>query len=451
MKTKIYDYHIWDAREINEKIKKKMVDVIITSPPYWNLKDYKVKNQLGYEQEYEKYLDDLKDIFEYCSKIVNDTGSLWIIADTFKKNGEIKPFPFDLAKRIDNKWKLQDIIIWNKDKTRPWSGKGKLRNIFEYVLFFTKIDASNFKYEVDRIKDPDSLKKWWVKYPERYNPKGKTPARVWNIPIPTQGSWSNGWVHFCPFPPELIKRLLLLTTDEGYVVLDPFAGSGSVLAMAKVMKRKPIGFDLNPEYKQMYEEKVFPAVQEIWKTQFRKEIKRQEKARNEFSSKILKLRQLKYPKTLVKELLKNRKEKDLTNLPINSVFIFPKDISNNEYNKKHKFIGSNIYLIFESEINKDELNNEIKKISNKPPLSKFGISSDVYICQKDKFYKKKMNPENLAEIWIYANGITNLATQKIDFNKWNIMSDSEIWASYFKNDCPPILSSIYINQPIPEK
>src|SRR5207253_1419630 len=141
-------------------------------------------------------------------------------------------------------WLLKDIIIWNKTRTLPWSGHGQFRRIFEYILFFAKTSA--FKYHVDRIKEPDDLKEWWVKYPERYSPKGKVPSSIWTFPIPVQGSFSrSNFRHFCPFPSSLIERILLLTTDLGDCVFDPFAGSGVVLAQAKAMGRRFIGCDVN--------------------------------------------------------------------------------------------------------------------------------------------------------------------------------------------------------------
>jgi len=206
MKNNLFGYHIQDSRNIKDIIKGKLVDVIITSPPYWNLKDYGVDNQIGFGQNYEKYLDEMIDILNSCKDILKDKGSMWIVVDSFKKGGNVRMLPFEIADKLQKKgWHLQDIIIWQKDKTLPWSSKGKLRNIFEYVLFFTK--NNNFNFFVDNLREID-LKKWWPKYPERYNPKGKVPSRVWEIPIPVQG-WGKSWVrHFCPFPPSPLKLFI---------------------------------------------------------------------------------------------------------------------------------------------------------------------------------------------------------------------------------------------------
>jgi DNA methylase. len=162
----------------------------ITSPPYFDMKDYGSENQIGFGQNYQNYLEDLKQIFSNIYKITDDDGSLWIIIDSFKRDNQVVTLPFDLSNKLkETGWLLQDIIIWKKDKTVPWSNNGFVQRKFEYILFFTK--TKNFKYNKDKVRnyDTDQLKKWWVKYPERYNPKGKALDEIWEFPIPVQGSW----------------------------------------------------------------------------------------------------------------------------------------------------------------------------------------------------------------------------------------------------------------------
>ena len=293
-------YHIWDARKISELLpNEELIDVTVTSPPYWNLKDYGAKSQIGFGQTYGRYLDDLEKVFSDIYFMTKKEGSLWIVSDTIKHRGEIKLLPFDLAKRLKKVgWILQDIVIWNKDKTLPWSHQGKLRNIFEYITFYSK--KRKFSYYLDRVREISKLEDWWVRYPERYSPKGKAPARTWYIPIPRQGSWGNNWVrHFNPLPPELIERIILLTTDEEDVVLDPFAGSGAVLAQAHAMRRRYIGLDLNQSYQEMFEKQVLLALCNLYR-QKSEEKKRIEKAKKTFNRLIRSLRKIKYPEQLVR-------------------------------------------------------------------------------------------------------------------------------------------------------
>jgi len=250
--TTLFTIHNKDSRTLDKTIKEALVDVTITSPPYFDLKDYGHKKQIGYGQEYNKYLSDLAKVFSKVFAVTKDSGSLWVVIDSFKRDGEIVPLPFDFAAKLKKiGWKLQDIIIWHKDKTVPWTNGGVTRNIFEYILVFSK--TSKFKYNPDSVRSCEGLKKWWVKYPERYHPKGKSLEEVWDFPIPVQGSWGTGYIkHFCPLPEALVDRIINLTTDEGDVVLDPFSGSGTVPAQASFRNRKYIGFELNTEYIEMF-------------------------------------------------------------------------------------------------------------------------------------------------------------------------------------------------------
>jgi DNA modification methylase len=186
-----------DTRTLVEGLPNKCIAVTLTSPPYWNLKNYGMPNQIGWDQNYAQYMEDMVSIFKHIFRATRDSGSLWVVIDTFKDNGSLKLLPYEFADRLqkDIGWFLQDVIIWDKGKTLPWSRTGQLRNQFEYILFFSK--SKNFKYEIDRLKEIE-LKEWWVKYPERYNPKGKIPSNIWPLPIPVQGSWSsNGLRHAC--------------------------------------------------------------------------------------------------------------------------------------------------------------------------------------------------------------------------------------------------------------
>ena len=149
--------HNIDARNILSVLPKEaMIQTTITSPPYYDMKDYGVNNQIGFGQSYEAYLDDLQSIFEKVLHRTTDDGTLWIIIDTFKRNGSIVPLPFDLANRLRTVgWCFQDIIVWKKDKTVPWSSNGFTQKKIEYILFFSK--NKRYKYNKDIINYEDAL------------------------------------------------------------------------------------------------------------------------------------------------------------------------------------------------------------------------------------------------------------------------------------------------------
>lgn len=363
MKRKILDtYHVGDARELLTVLPSSgFIDATITSPPYWNLKDYGSRAQVGYGQKYDKYLDDLERIFGAVYRVTKRTGSLWVVADTIKHNGELKLFPFDLAERLKRRgWVLHDIIVWHKDKTLPWSHRGKLRNIFEYILFFSK--SKQFKYYLSEVRETEGLKEWWMRYPERYSPQGKAPTRTWQIAIPRQGSWGENWVrHFCPLPPELVRRIALLTTKKDDVIFDPFAGSGVVLAQAKALGRHFVGFDLRKSYRRMFEKKVLPSLVGLEK-QSQEGQRNEDKKRRLFSSLIWKLRKTKYPRELLRLYEKHHGRTSIVGVIARSHSTHALDI---------------FFVCARTKQPPKTFASRLKQLMRRPPLSKYGLRVKV--------------------------------------------------------------------------
>jgi len=434
VKDLINRYHIWDARGISELLPKtEFVDVTITSPPYWKLKDYGVDSQVGFGQTYDDYLNDLERIFQDIYLITKKTGSLWIISDTMKHRGEVKLLPFDLAQRLKNaNWILQDIIIWNKDRTLPWSHRGKLRNIFEYVLFFSK--RRKFKYYLPRVREVIGLKEWWVRYPERYCPQGKAPTRAWSIPIPRQGSWGNNWVrHFNPLPPELVERILLLTTNEGNIVLDPFCGSGAVIAQAYAMGRRYIGLDVNPSYQRMFEQRVLPSICAL-QVDTAKKVSGRQRQKRVFGRLIRSLRKTKYPKELVRLYRRECGPVELEAILalqgskancLKVIFLFPP--------------MSQVSPAFLS---------QLVGLSKRPPLSKYGIEAVLEAYSVDVVSQEWLEDEGLTlrkRIYLYAGGRTYTWAKTLSVGKWLTLIGSNEWSKLFGRTYPPIVSDIGVN------
>ena len=108
----IYKIHHHDARNISEIIKTPIVDVTITSPPYFDMKDYGYKEQIGFGQSYSEYLEDLQKVFLNVFNCTKDSGTLWVVIDAFRKDGKVIPLPFDFANKIAScGWGLKEIII----------------------------------------------------------------------------------------------------------------------------------------------------------------------------------------------------------------------------------------------------------------------------------------------------------------------------------------------------
>ena len=334
------------------------VQTTITSPPYFDMKDYGVEGQVGFGQKYEEYLEDLKEIFAQIYTVTKDDGTLWIVIDTFKRDHAVVTLPFDLVQKLNSVgWKLQEIIIWKKDKTVPWSSKGFMQRKFEYVLFFSK--QNNYKTNKDqvRIYDTQQLKKWWVKYPERYNPKGKALDEIWEFPIPVQGSWGTEYIrHFCPLPKEMVATMISISTDEEDVVFDPFAGSGAVMSQSAYMKRTYLGIEINPQYINMFEAYLKSTI-ESGKKEYYSYMNTMDQVA--FETTIQNLRALKYGRILL-----NNIEKDYG---INDLKIYVQRTESSISSKikvEYTFIGRQL---------DDEFYRMISTYTNRPPLSKYGI------------------------------------------------------------------------------
>jgi DNA modification methylase len=284
--------------------------LIISSPPYFDLLNYgDNKDQIGYGQKnYDEYLNQIAKVFQDCYDLSTSDATFWLVADTFKKNKEVKLFPFDIVNKLKEKsaktWILRDVIIWDKGKNLPWNHKGHFKNQHEYILLFVKGDS--FKFNVDRIREIIELKKWWKKYPERYNPNGKVPSNVWNFAAPLRGWGENKQKHLCPFPLPLVEKIISLCSDENDWILDPFAGSGSVMAMANEMNRNSIGIDINSEYKHRFETEVSIASERYWKKR-KQELEDSKHLFEEFKSINQKLRKMKVAASICTHISQSNK------------------------------------------------------------------------------------------------------------------------------------------------
>lgn len=281
----------------------------ITSPPYWELKSYAEgdKREIGRDQSKQAYLDAVGAVLAQVFELTREDGVLWLVADTLRDRStrsaglaEIMPLPFelaDVARTIG--WRFQDIVIWKKNKTLPYSGQGKLRNLIEYVLFFTR--SEEFLHRPYRCAErhlPDAT--WLAGWPERYHPLGRRPSNVWEFGLDTQGMWSHAaGRHACPFPQALVAQCLALTTDKDDLVLDPFAGIGTVVAQAVAMGRRGVGVELNPANIVTFHEHILPEFQAEWEKQAEQRQLQREDQREE-AQLIMRLRLLKAGKELLR-------------------------------------------------------------------------------------------------------------------------------------------------------
>lgn len=398
-----------DSRNILDVLEDDIqIQTTITSPPYFDMKDYGVTDQIGFGQTYTDYLYDLKSIFSGLLQKTKSDGSLWVIIDTFKRQNNVVLLPFDLARELQSVgWYLQDIIIWKKDKTVPWSAKGFSQRKFEYILLFSKSPV--FKYNIDSVRlcDTSQLKEWWINYPERYNPKGKALDELWEFPIPVQGSWGDKYVrHFCPLPKELVSRMITISTDEGDVVFDPFAGSGTVLSQSAYMNRKYIGFELNPEYIQMFKRYLRDTLEE-GRNEYELSKNRDEQVN--FEDTIINLRVLKYAKLLLVSLKKANIE---ANIKVFAEILGDSDL-------KHKLVRAKYTFLYNDDAIIKTAKSVIQTKVNKPPFSKFGVEALFE-------YKSTMDFTQLKDLYGYAINNSHQYVSKADWNSASIRIISHI-------------------------
>lgn len=418
-------YLIGDSTQISNHFKgyEPFIDLTVTSPPYWDVKQYGEVAQTGFGQTYEDYKQSIAQIFQGVYDLSKPNASLYVNVDTIKRNGKIVRLQDDITNILERiGWIHRDIIIWDKGKTLPWSRKGQMRNIFEYVLFFTK--SNNYKYNIDSIKTVEELKEWWHDYPERYNPEGKVPENIWRFNIPTQGSWGSKetfedeeFRHACPFPPEMMARIIRLSSDPGDIVFDPFAGTGVLLSTAQLLNRRYLGIDTNEKYKNVFEKVTKSLVSKQW-IRIEKHYQEQEMLKQIMKTSILRLRMLKYPKSIIKRL---RSNDDLKGLESKIIFILAaqENLSDNLILENKRDVIGKVRYYFVIDVQNDELDQlkyYIDSITSKAPFSKYGLITEVKLLNK-KDLRKVIKKHRIETLYSYINGNTKSYFENIQLDE----------------------------------
>lgn len=212
------------------EIKDKTVDIMITSPPYWDLKNYFKKGQIGHES-YDKYLKRINSVWEETFRILKDSGSVWVNINIRTKNKKPILIPGEIIKQCKKiGFRLKDLILWHKSSGIP-THNNNIVNRYEYFLWFTK---SN-KFKLNNINFND--------YKNEYINNGL----MWNINRKA-GSVGKNYIHPAIYPVKLIDRIINLCSDEGDIVLDPFLGSGTTIISALNNNRNSIGYEFSEEF-----------------------------------------------------------------------------------------------------------------------------------------------------------------------------------------------------------
>ena len=261
-----------DAAEVLRTLPQGSVNMCVTSPPYYGLRDYGVSGQIGIEQSPHEYIGRLTEVFDEVKRVLTDDGTLWLnIGDTYAnklyKNAKQKDLigiPWTLAFALrEQGWYLRSDIIWHKKNCLSESTKDRPTKCHEHIFLLAKSPKYYFNYKA--IQEPvKEVSKERYRRGRSANNKyvgqqGITEVRenfadfdqeyrrkrdVWEVSTNTYKMDE----HFAMFPEKLIEPCILAGSREGGVVLDPFFGSGTTGAVAKRLNREYIGIDINPRY-----------------------------------------------------------------------------------------------------------------------------------------------------------------------------------------------------------
>jgi len=284
------------------------VQCVVTSPPYFGLRDYGIRGQLGLEPTVDEFAQALVGVMREVRRTLAKDGVLWLnLGDSYNAyNGNrgasrtglsrndpmpslptgaglsdpslpnksllMVPARVAIAMQLDG-WVLRNEIVWAKTNGMPSSVKDRLTNKHESLFLFSK--TARYRFNLDAIRQPH-VRTWepgknggrsgWDRGDHLNaglskaapHPLGKNPGDVWSIAtVPFSGA------HFATMPPKLAERCILAGSDSGETVLDPFVGAGTTTVVAEALGRQSLGIELNPEYAQMARDRPRPKLETV--------------------------------------------------------------------------------------------------------------------------------------------------------------------------------------------
>jgi site-specific DNA-methyltransferase (cytosine-N4-specific) len=294
--------HHGDALDVARTLDDAAVDCIVTSPPYYGLRDYDDPGQYGLEASPAEYVEHLRALFCELRRVLADDGTCWLnIADSYARDHDDRPLksllgiPWRTAFALqDDGWILRNAIVWHKPNTTPESVTDRLACRYEHVFLFTQSThaaagkSRNHRYvpardlpnrywfDLDPIREPHSpisIDRSQRSARRRYSGNGRSgmanvpglgphgaisagkrtlgegganPGDVWSIPTRPFPD-----AHFAVYPIELPLRCIQAGCKPGGTVCDPFHGSGTTGQAAQRVGRRYIGVDLNADYLDM--------------------------------------------------------------------------------------------------------------------------------------------------------------------------------------------------------
>lgn len=291
-----------DCRDVLKTLPDASVHCVVTSPPYWGLRDYGADDQIGQEPTPLHYVATLVQVFAEIRRVLRPDGTAWLnLGDCYANDrkwggytsgkhakglhgtnaiGRLRTqtglpskslvgLPWRVAFALqDDGWTLRNDIIWEKPDAMPESVKDRVTRSHEYIFLFTQGERYHFDHEA--IKEPAVYHETRIGRVGQYQDvaMGKDRASreerqaerdvsmrnrrsVWRVPTANYGG-----AHFATFPEALIEPCILAGCPRGGVVLDPFGGSGTTGRVALKYDRSAILIELNPGYVDQIEQRT---------------------------------------------------------------------------------------------------------------------------------------------------------------------------------------------------
>jgi DNA modification methylase len=303
-----------DVRKVMAELPADSVDCVISSPPYFLLRDYGMHDQIGLEETVEGWVNELQLVMRGVARVLKPTGALWLnVGDSYSRHARYGAPPKGmlcaperlLLALADDGWLVRNKVIWAKPNPMPASVRDRLNTTYEVVYFLVRSPSYAFDLDAIRVPHRSVGRKRPRSTPNPLptarpswagplagsnsgltrlkasglvgNPRGRNPGDVWNI-----GTHGFRGAHFATFPEQLVDRPILATCPEAVctgcqkvmrreqicscggtikpgVVLDPFMGSGTVAVAAERLGRDWLGIELNPAYVRLAEERIAQA------------------------------------------------------------------------------------------------------------------------------------------------------------------------------------------------
>ncbi len=276
-----------DALAVAQSLPAGSVDTIVTSPPYFQQRDYGSRLQIGQESSPAAYVERMTELFAELRRVVKSTGSLWMVIGDKYVNGELLGMPWRVCFSLkDAGWILRSDCIWHKPNAMPSSVKSRPTTDHEYIFMFSK--SKEYYYDADAIREPhvtfseNSKMKGGRRHfgkrggtPEKgknggdnnlhdgrwdqaFHPNGRNKRTVWSISLSKFRK-----AHFAVFPESLVSTCIKATCPEGGVVLDPFSGAGTTALAAKSLGRNFIAIDCVADYCEIARDRLQAASKKV--------------------------------------------------------------------------------------------------------------------------------------------------------------------------------------------